>query len=340
MQKIPLVDLGALRQELALDPLAAWLDWLPQALDTALDDERNGNLPRFQQALDALPRLRAQHVDLRRDQVLIGQADEVDEASRSRIEHALRGLMPWRKGPFEIFGVFIDTEWRSDWKWTRVLPHLAPLAGRRVLDVGCGSGYHLLRIRGEGAALAIGIDPSVLFTAQFAALRQLGSITHAHVLPFPLEGLPEPEQGGRLAAFDTVFSMGVIYHRRDPQEHLAHLLECLRPGGQLLLESLVIEGGADDCLYPADTETNPSGRYAMMRNVWSVPSAQLLKRWMQQAGLKQVRIVDETRTTLDEQRQTDWMRYLSLAGFLDPLDPMRTVEGFPAPRRAILVAEK
>ncbi|MDD2892457.1 MAG: tRNA 5-methoxyuridine(34)/uridine 5-oxyacetic acid(34) synthase CmoB [Halothiobacillaceae bacterium] len=340
MQNIPLVDLAALRQELAHDPLAAWLDWLPQALDTALDDERNGNLPRFQQALDALPTLRAQHVDLRRDQVLIGQADEVDAAGRSQIEHALRGLMPWRKGPFEVFGVNIDTEWRSDWKWTRVLPHLAPLAGRRVLDVGCGSGYHLLRMRGAGAALAIGIDPSVLFTAQFAALRQLGGVTHAHVLPFPLEGLPAPAQGGRLGAFDTVFSMGVIYHRRDPQEHLAHLLECLRPGGQLLLEGLVIEGGEDDCLYPADTETNPSGRYAMMRNVWSVPSAQLLKRWMQQAGLHQVRIVDETRTTLDEQRQTDWMRYLSLAGFLDPHDPTRTVEGFPAPRRAILVAEK
>jgi tRNA (mo5U34)-methyltransferase len=134
--------------------------------------------------------------------------------------------------------------------------------------------------------------------------------------------------------------MGVIYHRRDPQEHLAQLLECLRPGGQLLLESLVIEGGEDDCLYPSDTTSNPSGRYAMMRNVWAVPTARLLQSWMQQAGLKNVRIVDEGNTSLHEQRQTDWMRYLSLVDFLDPTDASRTVEGLPAPRRAILLAER
>lgn len=335
-----LVDLDVLRAELAHEPLRAWLDWLPQALDTALDERRNGNLSWIRQALTQLPEVRARALDLRADTIRIGCAADIDTAQRVQLEQALRGLMPWRKGPFEVFGVHIDTEWRSDWKWTRVLPHLAPLAGRRVLDVGCGSGYHLLRMRGEGAVLAIGIDPSVLFTAQFAALRHLAGVTHTHVLPFALEGLPEPAQGGRITVFDTVFSMGVIYHRRDPQEHLAHLLECLRPGGQLVLESLVIEGGEDDCLYPADTETNPSGRYAMMRNVWSVPSAQMLKRWMQQAGLNNVRIVDETRTTLDEQRQTDWMRYDSLAAFLDPHDPIRTVEGYPAPRRAVLVAEK
>ena len=339
-QPIPMVDFEALQQELVGDPLAIWLDWLPAALDVALDTERNGNLPRFQQALSRLPRVQAQHVDLQRAALLIGRADEIDSAMRGQIELALRGLMPWRKGPFDVFGIHIDTEWRSDWKWDRVLPHLAPLAGRRVLDVGCGSGYHLLRMRGEGAALAVGIDPSLLFTVQFAALRALSGVQRAHVLPFPLEGLPEAAQGGRLPLFDTVFSMGVIYHRRDPQEHLAQLLECLRPGGQLVLESLVIPGDEADCLYPSDTASNPSGRYAMMRNVWTVPSARLLQRWMQQAGLQHVRIVDETPTSLEEQRQTDWMRYDSLASFLDPQDVTRTVEGFPAPRRATLVAEK
>ena len=340
MSSIALVDLAALRTELAHDGLAVWLDWLPQALDEALNTERNGNLPRFLQALEGLPEVQAQHVDLQRGAVRIGQADEIDTPSREAMEHALRGLMPWRKGPFEVFGIHIDTEWRSDWKWTRVLPHLAPLAGRRVLDVGCGSGYHLLRMRGAGARLAIGIEPSVLFTAQFAALRTLSGVSHTHVLPFTLEGLPEPMDGGRLPFFDTVFSMGVIYHRRDPQEHLAHLLECLRPGGQLVLEGLVIEGGENDALYPSDTATNPSGRYAMMRNVWCVPSAMMLKAWLVQAGLKNVRIVDESPTSLLEQRQTDWMRYQSLQAFLDPHDLERTAEGFPAPRRAIVLAEK
>jgi tRNA (mo5U34)-methyltransferase len=332
VKHIMMIDLPALRQELAGHPLEAWLNWLPSALDVQLDPARNGNLPRFQAALEACPPLRATHVDLARDAILIGAEDEVDAVTRAHLEQALRGLMPWRKGPFDVFGIHVDTEWRSDWKWARVAPHLAPLAGRDVLDVGCGSGYHLLRMRGAGARLAIGIDPSVLFTAQFALLRTLSGTSHAHVLPFTLEGLPL-----RLPVFDTVFSMGVIYHRRDPLEHLAQLAECLRPGGQLVLEGLVIEGGEGDCLYPAETG---SGRYAMMRNVWAVPSAATLRGWVEAAGFRSARIVDEGVTTTAEQRRTGWMQFQSLADFLDPLDPARTVEGYPAPRRAIIVAER
>ncbi|MGK0673764.1 MAG: tRNA 5-methoxyuridine(34)/uridine 5-oxyacetic acid(34) synthase CmoB [Halothiobacillaceae bacterium] len=327
-----MVDLPTLHQELADHPLEAWLDWLPAALDMQLDPARNGNLPRYQAALEVCPQRRATRVDLTHDAILIGTADEMDEATRAHLEQALRRLMPWRKGPFEVFGIHVDTEWRSDWKWARVAPHLAPLAGRVVLDVGCGNGYYLLRMRGEGARLAIGIDPSLLFTAQFALLRTLSGTRHAHILPFTLEGLPQ-----RLPVFDTVFSMGVIYHRRDPLEHLAHLAECLRPGGQLVLEGLVIEGKAGDCLYPAKTG---SGRYAMMRNVWAVPSAATLRDWVEAVGFRDARIVHEGVTTTAEQRRTDWMQFKSLADFLDPRDPTHTVEGYPAPRRAIIIAER
>ena len=327
MNTMNMVDLAALRRELGGHPLEPWMEWLPEALGAILDPARNGNLPRFQAALESCPRLRARNVDLDRDAILIGEAGEIDAAERQRLEQSLRGLMPWRKGPFEVFGVHVDTEWRSDWKWTRLAPHLVPLAGRDVLDVGCGSGYHLLRMRGAGARLAIGIDPSVLFTAQFALLRSLSGISRAHVLPFTLEGLPQ-----RLPVFDTVFSMGVIYHRRDPLEHLAQLAECLRPGGQLVLEGLVIEGGPGDCLVPEE-------RYAMMRNVWAVPSSATLRDWVSAAGFRNARVVDEGVTSTGEQRRTDWMRFQSLADFLDPLDPSRTVEGYPAPRRAIVVAE-
>jgi len=323
-----MIDLAALRRELAGHPLEPWLEWLPAALEAQLDPRRNGNLPRFQAALAACPPLLAKHVDLARDTILIGAREEIDPPTREQLEQALRGLMPWRKGPFDVFGIHIDTEWRSDWKWARVAPHLAPLAGRNVLDVGCGSGYHLLRMRGEGARLAIGIDPSLLFTAQFALLRTLSNTSHAHVLPFTLEGLPQ-----RLPVFDTVFSMGVIYHRRDPLEHLAQLAECLRPGGQLVLEGLVIEGREGDCLVPED-------RYAMMRNVWAVPSAATLRSWVDAVGFRGARIVDESVTSTSEQRRTGWMQFQSLADFLDPSDPTRTVEGYPAPRRAIIIAER
>ena len=134
------------------------------------------------------------------------------------IEKMLRTLMPWRKGPFSLYGIDIDTEWHSDWKWDRVLPHISPLAGRTILDVGCGSGYHLWRMIGAGAHLAVGIDPMQLFLCQFEAVRKLlGGDQRAHLLPLGIEQLPE------LAAFDTVFSMGVLYHRRSPLDHLYQL---------------------------------------------------------------------------------------------------------------------
>jgi len=236
--------------------------------------------------------------------------------------------MPWRKGPFSLYGVDIDTEWRSDWKWERVLPHLSDLAGRTILDVGCGSGYHLWRMVGAGAHLAVGIDPTQLFLCQFEAVRKLlGGDQRAHLLPLGIEQLPA------LNAFDTVFSMGVLYHRRSPLEHLWQLKDQLVSEGELVLETLVVEGDERTVLLPGD-------RYAQMRNVYFIPSALALKNWLEKCGFVDVRIVDVCQTTTEEQRRTEWMITESLAEFLDPNDPSKTVEGYPAPLRAVLVAKK
>ena len=220
----------------------------------------------------------------------------------------------------------IDTEWRSDWKWDRLADAIAPLGGRRVLDVGCGNGYHCWRMLGAGAAEVIGIDPTPLFILQFKAVQHYLQQPGIHVLPMTLEAMPQ-----HLPVFDTVFSMGVLYHRRDPMEHLMSLKHKLAPGGQLVLETLVIEGDADALL-------EPNGRYARMGNVWKLPSPGLAARWLKQAGFSKVKIVDVGMTSFDEQRRTTWMTFHSLREFLDPEDPTLTIEGFPAPRRAILTA--
>ena len=237
------------------------------------------------------------------------------------------GLSPWRKGPFDLFGVHVDTEWRSDWKWSRVAPHL-DLRGKRVLDVGCGNGYYQWRMLGAGADSVIGIDPNWLFFCQFQAVQRYLPDLPAWHLPFALEDLPAALEG-----FDTVFSMGVFYHRRSPIEHLLALKDCLLKGGELVLETLVIEGDENQVLVPED-------RYAQMRNVWFLPSVPALERWLRRAGFRDVRCVDVSTTSVEEQRSTEWMRYQSLSDFLDPADHSRTIEGLPAPRRAVLVARK
>ena len=306
--------------------LAPFADHLSRML-AAVEPEKHGDYERWQQALNGLPPVPVSSMDFDESAVRVGQADDCDEPIRQQIEQCLRGLHPWRKGPFEVCGVHIDTEWRSDWKWDRLAPHIDSLQGRTVLDIGCGSGYHLWRMLGAGAAMTIGVDPSLLFQMQFRAIEHFTGPQPVYHLPLGIEHLPAEMRG-----FDTVFSMGVLYHRRSPFDHLIELRDLLRPGGQLVLETLIIEGEQGSVLVP-------DARYARMGNVWFLPSVPTLIQWLQKVRFKNVRCVDVTATTTEEQRPTDWMTFQSLPDFLDSADPSRTIEGYPGPKRAIILAE-
>ncbi|CAH8195142.1 tRNA 5-methoxyuridine(34)/uridine 5-oxyacetic acid(34) synthase CmoB [Vibrio aestuarianus] len=306
--------------------LQPWLNILPQQL-TDWQNAEHGDFDRWVRALNKIPAGIPDNIDLK-DSVTLSNSSPLEIGEQKKLESLLKTFHPWRKGPYTLHDIHIDTEWRSDWKWDRVLPHISPLNNRSVLDVGCGNGYHMWRMLGEGARLCVGIDPSHLFLVQFEAVRKLlGDDQRAHLLPLGIEQLPE------LNAFDTVFSMGVLYHRRSPLDHLIQLKNQLVSGGELILETLVIEGDENAVLVPVD-------RYAQMRNVYFFPSAKALKVWLEKCGFEDVRIVDENVTSVGEQRTTQWMTHNSLPDYLDPNDPTKTVEGYPAPRRAILVAKK
>jgi tRNA (mo5U34)-methyltransferase len=304
--------------------LKPWAELLPSQLDRAFSADRHGDWPKWSDILRRLPACPVDRVDLNASAVTIEGV--FDAECRAVTEALLRSLHPWRKGPYEIFGIHIDTEWRSDWKWERLADQISPLGGRLVLDVGCGSGYHAWRMAGSGAKGVIGIDPTLLSVAQFLAVRHFAGVYPVHVLPVGIDDVPP-----NLRVFDTVFSMGVLYHRRSPLDHLLELKACLCQGGELVLETLVIEGGAGQVLVPED-------RYAQMRNVWFIPSVLMLEGWLKRCGYKNIRLVDVSKTTTEEQRSTDWMQFQSLRDFLDPHDPNLTVEGLPAPRRAIFLA--
>ena len=308
--------------------LRPWSKRLPEQLAQAFSPSTHGNIPAWQAELDALPARTTDHIELTSPAVTIGRPDELPHDERQRLRQSLEKLIPWRKGPYSLFGIDIDTEWRSDWKWERVRPHLSPLENRLVLDVGCGSGYHCWRMLGEGARRVIGIDPAMLFVFQFLTLKHFTPTLPVDVLPLPLEAVPP-----NLQAFDTVFSMGVLYHRRSPIDHLLQLRDCLRPGGELVLETLVVPGETGYTLMP-------EGRYARMRNVWFLPTIGTMTQWLKRCRFDAVRCVDDSVTTTDEQRRTAWMPSESLADFLDPEDPSRTIEGYPAPRRAVFVATR
>lgn len=279
---------------------------------------------KWQKQLAQLPTLK--NVELKiADSVAIVAQEPLLKNELLKTASVLKNFMPWRKGPFDFFSIHIDTEWRSDWKWNRVLPHINDLQGKKVLDVGCGSGYHLFRMHGCGASQVIGIDPTALFFYQFHCFKQYLDELNIQFLPIGIEAMPAT------GYFDSVFSMGVLYHRPDPIKFLRELKAQLAQNGQLVLETLVIDGDENCVLVPTD-------RYAQMRNVWFIPSVRALSLWMKRVGFVDIKCVDIDNTSVEEQRATQWMQSHSLVDFLDPLDSTKTIEGYPAPKRAVIVA--
>ena len=311
--------------------LGHWQNALEAALETALDPDANGNLPKWLPALETIMNFPPSDTICLNESAIKARSQQFSETNRTELTQALKTFMPWRKGPFEIEGIYIDTEWHSDWKWDRVSPHLSSLKGRKVLDIGCGSGYHLWRMLGEGAEFALGVDPGLLFMTQFLAIKHfVGDTLPAYFLPLTLEQLPKTQLS---EAFDTVFSMGVLYHRRSPIDHIMDLKRYLKPGGELVLETLVIPETRGQLLVPKE-------RYAQMNNVWFIPSVKELAHWLEKCGFKNVRCVDLDQTSTNEQRTTEWMNWNSLTDFLDPQDSNKTIEGYSAPLRAVMIANK
>ena len=327
-EKIDRLGFSAFFNELRKTHVSNNADFLERRTRLKIEEANHGDFSGWLDILAEMPEVKPSRVDLNRSALQIGDANDLSTEQNGILRSSLKKLHPWRKGPFELFGNLIDAEWRSDLKWARVANAIQPLQGRTVLDLGCGNGYYLWRMAGAGAKLALGADPSLHYAVQFQVFQKYVNDSRLAVLPLGLEDLPL-----NLTGFDTVFSMGLLYHRRDPMEHLKQLLSFVRKGGELVLETLVIDGKAGDLLKPGE-------RYAKMRNVWNIPATGTAEKWLAEAGFQNIRCADVSVTTLDEQRKTAWMTFESMDDFLDPKDFSKTVEGHPAPKRAIFIAQK
>lgn len=316
------MNLKPLQEMIDGSPLKALL---PYTEDSFLQQIRYGDFPRWRKLLSELPQIQPSSCNFG-DRVSIGDVNDSDPETLARLREQLLEFIPWRKGPFELFGINIESEWHSNLKWDRLIKEISPLESRRVLDVGSGNGYYGFRMLEEGAEMVLGIDPHVAYVAQFWLLKHFLPESPVFVLPLTLEQVPPS-----LNYFDTVFSMGVIYHRRSPIDHILELKSCLRPGGELVIESICVDGEAGYSL-------TPEKKYARMGNVWFVPSIPTLVQWLSRCGMEQISVIDESITTVDEQRKTEWMPFDSLEDALDVNNPQLTIEGLPAPKRVVVKA--
>ena len=319
-------------EDITSTPLSKHSDFLKKAIQSALFEPPHGDLHRWLQAFKLLPTIKADHITLKEDTIKFSTNTPISTININQLEKSLHALCPWRHGPFHFFGIDIETEWLSCMKWKRLKPFIQSLQNRTVLDVGCGSGYFIWRMLGEGARQVIGIDPTPLLLIQFEVAKKYADHVQAHVLPLRMEALACNSH-----AFDTVFSMGVLYHRKKPIEHLLQLEGALslKTDSELVLETLVLDQGNEDTILTPNKKC-----YAGMPNVWKVPSIAALKKWLQIAGFSNIQVVNTCKTTSDEQRKTGWMQTHSLCDFLMSNDNQKTIEGYQAPTRAILLARR
>ena len=307
------------------EPFTGQLTDLARQCETLLAGDA-GKAETFRKLLLDLPPAIPSGLELDEGLVSIGTEADLSGDEQNRLMAVLKGLHPWRKGPFNVFGTSIDCEWRSDLKWQRVKDQVLPLRDRKILDIGSSNGYYLFRMQTDAPRFAIGLEPYLTFYFQFQALQRYIRAPRVHCLPVRFDDFPVLD-----GFFDTVFCMGILYHSRSPLDMLARIRAQLNKDGELVLETLIVEGEEDTALCPFP-------RYAKMNNAYFLPTVSCLEGWLQRAGFTDIRCVDVTRTTPKEQRKTSWMTFESLTDFLDPDDPTRTIEGYPAPVRAILLA--
>lgn len=261
----------------------------------------------------------------------VGSEDSFsDNNQREVLKESAKKLIPWKKGPFKLFHLDIDAEWRSDLKWDRLEKSLLPLKDKVVLDIGCNNGYFLFKMAEQTPRLALGIDPVLQIQAQFSFLQNYIKAPNIHFEMFGVEHLNLFEE-----MFDTIFYMGIIYHHRHPIAQLIDIRKALKPGGQVILETIGIPGEDSIALFP-------EGRYARMGNVWFVPTLSCFINWAKKAKFIDVEVICDSDLSSEEQRLTKWCPppFQSLNDSLDKDNPNLTIEGHPAPRRFLLSARK
>lgn len=278
------------------------------------------NILPLRKHIESLPTIPHIHCDFG-DWIRIESAS-ITEEEFQKVNKAAEALKPWRKGPFNLFDIQIDSEWRSNLKYNFIQEHL-DITDKEVLDVGCNNGYYLFRMLDKNPKKLVGFDPSALYRCQFDFINHFIQSKISFEM-LGIEHIPlYPDK------FDVIVCLGVIYHRSDPIMALKSLAKGLKQEGELLIDCLIIEGEEPIALVP-------DGRYAKMPNAYFIPTLPALENWIKRAGFDVIELIGSMATTTEEQRKTEWVDGESLDHFLDPNDPKKTIEGYPAPLRAYL----
>lgn len=256
---------------------------------------------------------------------------ELDSIQTNHINNLAKDLKSWRKGPFRINDLFIDSEWRSFIKWDLLAPYIN-LENKRIADVGCNNGFYMFAAQTMNPKEIIGFDPSGLYYCQFHFINHLLNLP----IKYELLGVQDlPKYARTFGEFDVVFCMGVLYHRSDVFVTLKQLAQGIKKNGELILDTLIVESSDFNIDSSVEFVLSPKESYAKMSNVFLIPNLSALNGWLNRCGFKDIALLEIKETSTDEQRKTEWITGLSLDSFVES---NKTIEGYPAPKRAYIKA--
>ena len=290
-----------------------WFDWK--------------NIKPLYEAVNNVKNIKINKCDLKLDDIVsVGNKSILNENQYKILLDATKKLIPWRKGPFRICDLEIQTEWRSDKKYNLIRPYFN-LKDKIVADVGCNNGYYMFRMLEDNPKILKGFDPSAFFNLQFDLVNHFAKTD----IKFELLGVEHLEFYEH--KFDFIFMLGVLYHRADPIGTLKSLNRALNKKGEILIDTFMIDGEEEVAL-------TPHSRYSKMPNIYFIPTIPALKNWLNRAGFIDIEVIATTTTDSEEQRVTPWTFEQSLDDYLDETDKTKTVEGYPAPKRVYIKARK
>ncbi len=281
---------------------------------------------RYRNLYESVAHVKADFIDCSGDTIRIGKAEELDSNTLQTVYEVMRSFMPWRKGPFNVFGHAIDSEWRSERKWNRIVPTMPSLAGKVIADVGCNNGYYMFRMAHHRPNLVIGFEPYLQHYYAFQTLNNFAGFENLFADLLGVEHIALFEN-----CFDIVFLMGILYHRVSPVGVLKNVKTSIRPGGYLIVESQGIPGTEPIALFPEE-------RYAKVPGTYFVPTPSCLVNWLRRAGFDDINLFCTHPMSSEEQRRTDWMNFESYEDFINTENSNLTVEGYPAPIRIYIKA--
>ena len=295
------------------DEREKWLNWK--------------NIKPMRKAVENIQILSNKNLNVRfEDWICIGDKNSFNDIELDIITNSAKAMIPWRKGPFKIGPLEIDSEWRSNLKYNLLKPYFN-LKNKCVADVGCNNGYYMFKMLEDKPKKIVGFDPSAIFKTQFDFIN---TFIKSDII-YEMLGVEHLEFYE--TKFDMIFMLGVLYHRSDPIASLKSLNRALNKNGEIIVDSFMIDGDEEVCLVPKD-------RYAMIPNIYFIPTVNCFKNWLSRAGFENIEVLEITTTDHKEQRVTPWTFGMSLDNFRDINDYSKTIEGYPAPKRVYLKAMK